>query len=268
MRLQHSVREKVTMMIIQRLRLRWMTVLFFAALLAVAGCHDGAAKKEPVSGGQDQIKELVGKIIDAYGGPQVVEGIASLSAQGVVEAPALYRGEAKYVSYLERNRKLRVEMQSQGFLELRVLNRRRSYYKANGFPLIEVRGARYLAMVYQFKELTMPYLLLKGHFEITDEGRSELSGTPVAVLGLRDKEGPPMKIYIDLKQYLIVKDSAVFTLNGASSRLSSEFQDFRYVDKMPLPFKIVSSADGRKTGETVIQGYQLNPPLGNGLFER
>jgi len=255
-------------MIIPRLRFMSITVLVFASLFAVAGCPDRSAKREPVGNGQDQIKELVNKVIDAYGGPQFVEGFASLSAEGAVEAPELYRGKAKYVSYLKRNRKLRVETESRGFLELRVLNRHRSYYKANGFPLIEVRGARHLAMVYQFKELTMPYQLLKGHFEITDEGTSELNGTPVAVLGLRDKEGPPLKIYIDLKHYLIVKDSAVFTLNGASSELSSEFQDFRYVDKMPLPFKIVNSADGRKVGETVIQVYQLNPPLGNGLFER
>ena len=255
-------------MIIPRLRYMGITVLFFASLLAIAGCRDRAAKKEPPGIGQEQIKELVGKIIDAYGGPHVVEGFASLSAEGTVEAPELYRGKAKYVSYLKRNTKLRVETESRGFLELRVLNRHRSYYKANGFPLIEVRGARHLAMVYQFKELTMPYQLLKGHFKITDEGRSELNGTPVAVLGLRDKEGPPLKIYVDLKRYLIVKDSAMFTMNGASSELSSEFEDFRYVDKMPLPFKIVNFADGRKVGETVIQTYQLNPPLGSGLFER
>lgn len=127
-------------MIIPRLRGRTVVALFLAGLLAVAGCRDGSAKKEPAGAGQDRIKELVGKVVDAYGGPQVVESLASLSVEGTVEAPELYRGGAKYVGYAKRSGRLRVETQSRGFLELRVLNKHRSYYKANGFPLIEVQG--------------------------------------------------------------------------------------------------------------------------------
>lgn len=114
----------------------------------------------------------------------------------------------------------------------------------------------------------MPYQLLTRHFEIIDEGTSELNGAQVAVLGLQDKEGPPLKIYIDLQRYLIVKDSAIFMMNGDPSELSAEFQDFRYVGRMPMPFKIVNFSGGRKVGETTIRSYQFNPSLGNGLFER
>jgi len=245
-----------------------MPALFFAVLLAVAGCQDRSAGKQPAAAGQDRINEVVDNVINAYGGPQVVKNFFSLSAEGTIDAPEMYRGEAKYVLYVKRSRKLRIETQSRGFLELRVLNGRRSYYKANGFPLIEVRGPRYLAMVYQYEERMMPYELLTRRFDLTDEGASELNGTPVEVLRLRDKRGLKIKIYIDLKRYLIVKNSAVFTMNGVASELTSEFQDFRLVDKMPMPFKIINSADGRKVGETAIRAYELNPPLGNGLFER
>jgi hypothetical protein len=123
-------------------------------------------------------------------------------------------------------------------------------------------------MAFQYEELTMPYQLLKRSFEITDQGTSEVNGIPVAVLGLREKEGSSITLYVDLQRHLIVKDSGTFSVNGTSTTLASEFEDFRPVDNTQLPFRVVNYADGRMIAETTIQHYEINPPLGSGLFER
>jgi outer membrane lipoprotein-sorting protein len=121
-------------------------------------------------------------------------------------------------------------------------------------------------MVYQFKELTMPYQLMNEAFTITSGGRSSIQGVPVLILMLRDKEGPPMTLYIDMKNYRIIKDSGAFLMGGVETELSSEFHDFKKVDGRLLPFRIVNYAGGQKVGEIRIREYQVNPKLPDSLF--
>jgi hypothetical protein len=178
----------------------------------------------------------------------------------------MYGRPAEYLLDLREDRKLRVEIRVGNAFELRILNGTRGYYQTAGSPIAVVSGSRFLSMVYQFKELTMPQQLMASSFTITDGGIKAVNGAPVRLLLLKDSEGPPMKLYVDLKNCRIVKDSGVFTMDSTETELSSEFHDFRKVDGRLLPFRIVNYAAGQRIGDIRINEYRMNPQLPDSLF--
>jgi hypothetical protein len=240
------------------------TLFFFLiAVLATFAVRNTAARE--AQGSSSDVKALVQMIVTAYGGDGVLANIHSLSAKGVLETP-MYEGPADYSFYLRRDRKLRVETRFGKFLELRILNGARGYYRTEGSPMAEVSGPRLLSMIYQFKELTMPYQLMTAAFTINDGGRSVVNGIPVRVLKLNGKEGPPMTLYVGMRDHLILKDSGIFIMDGAETELSSEFHDFRKVSGRLFPFRVVNFAGGQKVGEFHIREYRVNPELPESLF--
>jgi len=247
-----------------RIALKKTSLMALAVLVFVAvGRGMGA---DPLSAYPPAIETIVRRILDAYGGTTVLGGVHSFSATGVLESP-LYEGPAKYSIALEQEgRKLRVEIRSGNSFELRVLNGTRGYYQATDSPMAEVSGSRFLAMAYQFKELTMLSQLMTSSFTIVDGGRSTANSTPVRLLLLKDSEGPPVKLYVDAKTSRIIKDSGVFSMGGAQTELSSEFRDFRKVHGRLFPFRIINYAGGQKIGELHIREYTVNPVLPDSLF--
>ncbi len=237
--------------------------LFLIATVIAVGDEGLVAEETPPAA--RKVQAIVSKIVHAYGGKAVLEKNGSLTAKGVIESP-LYEGPAEYSFFIRRDRRLRVETRSGNSLEVRILDAKHGYYRTTDSPLTEVSGPQFLSMVYQFKELTMPYQLMTKAFTITDEGRSTLQGAPVLILMLSDKEGPPMTLYIDMKNYRIVKDSGTFSMGGVETELSSEFHDFRKVNGRLLPFRVVNYAGGQKVGEIRIRDYQVNPKLPDSLF--
>jgi hypothetical protein len=103
-------------------------------------------------------------------------------------------------------------------------------------------------------------------FTITDGGRKEVNDTPVRLLLLTDSEGPPMRLYVDLKTRRIIKDSGIFTMGSEETVLSSEFHDFRKVHGRLLPFRVVNYGGGQRIGEVRINEYRVNPQLPDSLF--
>jgi hypothetical protein len=235
-----------------------------AAVALIAGGQGLTAKEKPRAS-PPRVTALVQQIINAYGGRDVLKKVRSLSARGVLESP-MYGGPAEYSLDLREDRKLRVEIRVGKSFELRILNGTRGYYRTDDSQIAEVSGTRFLSMVYQFKEITMPQQLMASSFTITDGGRETLNNSDVRLLLLTDAEGPPMKVYIDLKSRRIVKDSGIFTVEGAETELSSEFHDFRKVDGVLLPFQVVNYAGGERIGKIHITKYRVNPQLPDSLF--
>jgi hypothetical protein len=238
--------------------------LIFVAVVAVVIGGQGLAADE-VLRSSHKVKDLVRQVIDVYGGRYVLNNIHSLSARGILDSP-MYERPAEYSLDLREDRKLRVEIRVGNSLELRILNGSRGYYGAGDSPLVAVSGPRFLSMVYQFKELTMPHQLMASSFTITDGGRKEVNDTPVRLLLLTDSEGPPMRLYVDLKTRRIIKDSGIFTMGSEETVLSSEFHDFRKVHGRLLPFRVVNYGGGQRIGEVRINEYRVNPQLPDSLF--
>jgi len=241
---------------------RYCLGLMTAALLVSAPLYAHAG----VEATHQNIKELIPKIISAYGGEDAVRRTKKVYATGDISA-SMRNDKGTYTRYLERDRKLRVEMTyASGSSELRILNGKAGWRRIDKTPLMEVREYQLLSMVYQYKQLDMPYGLLTGQYNVTDEGSNTINGAEVEVLDVEDSEGPPMKIYVDMKNFHIIRTEGYFFVKGNLISLVANFWDFKKVEGLLLPFKITNSSSGQHIGETIIKKYKINPAMDESLF--
>ena len=70
-----------------------------------------------------------------------------------------------------------------------------------------------------------------------------------------------MDVFVDESTYRIVKTLGRFSVNDETTSLSSEFGDFRFVEGVLVPFKIVNYAGETRISETIIDDYLFNAPL-------
>jgi len=235
----------------------------FVCLFLVAGPERLLA--EETTGEAQRITSIIDKVIDAYGGKEVVEGIHSLYAKGKIEA-FMRRDHGTYELYFKRERKLRVETKYEHGFEVRVLNGDRGYRGSDTLPPEEVYGPRFFSMVYHYKHLDIIHDLARGIYQIRSTGGSLVGGNKVEGLRLNDKEGAIMDIYVDAQNSLIVKVTAYFTDGNKKIDLSSEFSDFKKVGGSVFPFTITNYAGGLKIAQTVIEKYSLNPDIADSFF--
>ncbi len=214
--------------------------------------------------GAEIVSSLTADIIDAYGGKGAVENVRSVYMKGKIRALA-FDDKGTYVYYLKRGRKLRVNIRYTRSTEERILNGNRGY-ESTGAGFSRAFGDRYLGIVYQYRQIDLPYALLSDTYRITYEGDAELNGRKARVLALSSTEGPPMKIYVDAKSFFIFRVSGFFAMDTGVLVLSAEFSDFRKVQGIKLPFKITNFAGNQKIAETVVDKYQINPVIEESLF--
>lgn len=202
---------------------------------------------------------LVAKVVAAYGGAEAIERIAAVRAEGEINA-FLRGGRGSYTRWLERPRRLRVETVYPRESETRILNGRQVWRGSGEQPPRPVAGQGHLAVVYQYKQLDLPYGLLKGSYQLRHAGRETLDGMDTEVLEVADEEGPPMRVNVDATSQLIARVAGTFTHGGMSMSLGIDFADYRPVAGVLLPHRMRNYAGGRAVSETVITRYQLNPP--------
>jgi hypothetical protein len=121
-------------------------------------------------------------------------------------------------------------------------------------------------MVYQYNELNMPFGLLDNSFTVTELRKDTLNNVDVHVLRCVDRAGNEMEVFVDGQKYRIVKSVGTFSMGTQSTSLSSEFSDFRIVDGVLFPFRIVNYAGGTRIAEIVITRYLVNPIVDDSLF--
>jgi outer membrane lipoprotein-sorting protein len=242
-----------------------LLLLSFTGSRKVEGTASEDGNSSRAGSPSDALTTLVQNITTAYGGKKAVENVKSVYASGKIRALA-FNDRGKYVRYFKRPGKLRVDIRYTRSSELRILNGNRAYESIDGSPLSPVAGDRSVAMEYQYRQLDLPYGLLRNPREITYEGKADVNGVEVEVLGMKGAEGPPMKIYIDGKTFHIVRVSGYFSVGNATMALSAEFADFKKVDGTMFPFKITNFADGQEIAETSLEDYRVNPEMSDSLF--
>ncbi len=213
-----------------------------------------------------RITSITNKVIDAYGGKDVIEGIHSVHAKGKIEAFML-RDHGTYEFYFKRGGKLRVEIKYEHSSEVRILNNERGYRSTNILPFEEVYGPRFLSMVYQYKHLNILHDLITDAYRIRSLGQPQRSGDNIEVFRLNDKEGTVMDVSVDKQTFFIVKVAAYFKTENKQIDLSAEFSDFRKVGGSVFPFRITNYAGGLKIAQTVIENYSLDSSIADSFFE-
>lgn len=243
-------------------------LLLFAALFLPGPAAPASAEERPDEA--QRVAALVGRVIDAYGGREAIEGVRSFHLKGRIRA-ALRGKEGSYELYAKQERKLFVEITYQdATAERRILNGDRGYRGTTTLPLEEVRGPRYLAMVYQYKHLTALNDIVKGAYRVRSRGAdaaySAMRGREVEVLTFADSDGAVIDAYVDTGTFMIIKVAGHFKADGKETSLSAEFDDFRQVGGRLFPFRITNFAGGLKIGETTVERYEINPDIPDSLF--
>jgi hypothetical protein len=242
----------------------FLSPALFLILFAVTKFSENAVAAN-IMNDKDNVTFLIARVMEAYGGKQNIGNVKTIYARGGINAVA-FGEKGDYSYYLKRPQKLRVEIRYTHSSELRILDDGNGYDSIGGAPITRVRGIRYLAMVFQYRQIDLPYGLLGNVYKIRYEGKTTLNGIKVEILSLDDRKGPSMKIYIDTKKFFIRKVSGYFSVDNSNTSLSVEFADFRKIDGTVLPYKIMNFAGGQKIAETVIAEYKLNGEMKDSLF--
>jgi zinc protease len=213
-----------------------------------------------------QTTSFIKEVITAYGGEKTLANIKSVYSKGSIQT---FMRNEKGIStrYFKRPRKLRAELFYPHSSETRIVNGFKGWRGSDTVPLREVQGPPYLAMVYQFKYLDLPFGFLDKGYRITHIGRETASGVPVEVLQLDDDEGPTMRIYIDSATRLITRVVGTFGSGKESAELSAEFSDYRDVQGIKVPYKVVNYSGNNRIAETVLIEVQVNKEMPDLLFQ-
>jgi hypothetical protein len=215
--------------------------------------------------GAENVTSLTADILHAYGGRKVLENVRSVYMKGKIRAFA-FDDKGTYEYYLKRGRKLRVNVRYTRSTEERILKGNKGYESSGaGFTLVS--GERYLGVLYQYKQIDLPYSLLNDEYKISYQGKEDVSGRKAYVLGLDSAEGPYMTIYVDAKSFFIIKVSGLFSMGSATMTLSAEFSDFRRVQGIMLPYQINNFAGNQKIAETAVEKYEINRDIEDSLFQ-
>jgi hypothetical protein len=231
-------------------------VLLGALLMVPAACGPHTPPSQAV--------DLRDKMFDAYGGRERLAQIRSIAAEGKITA--LVRGDnGVYRRALRRDGKLFVDVQYTKSRETRILNGTRALRSFDG-KTEETSGPGYLAMVYQYNELSMPFALLDDTFVVKDLGREPMAGEAIRLYRCTDRAGNSIDIFVDEVSYRIVKTRGSFSVGDKSTTLSAVFSDFRFFQGVLMPFKIINYAGDTQISETIIDDYLFNAPLSDVLF--
>ena len=169
-------------------------------MLVVISTVAGGQEKQP----EPAARTVIAEVVKAYGGAQALATIRTVFAKGHVEA--FMRGdEGTSIRYFQRPRKLRAELVYKHSAETRILNGSRGWRSSDNKVLAEVAGPPFLGMVYQYKYLDLPFGFLDDNYTVTLMPREKLHDADVDVLALSDAEGPPMRVYVDVKTRMILK---------------------------------------------------------------
>jgi hypothetical protein len=250
----------------REMRPRTAVIFFCIALSLVAFAKPAGLCAAESPDGAEMVATVINKVIDAYGGKDAVANMHTLRVKGAIEAFVL-KDRGTYDVYFKEGRKLRVETKYARSAEFRVLNGDRGYRGTEALPVEEVYGARYYAMVYHYKHLNILSDIVKGAYQVIHVGRTSLHGTTVEIFSFKDREGAVMDVYVDARDFLILKVTGYFLEMKKKIGLSVEFSDFKKVDGLLLPFRVINYAGGRKIAQTVIEKYFLNQDIPDSLFE-
>lgn len=235
-------------------------LLAVASLVIIQGCVILRMGGDEIDTGR--IRQ---ELLAAYGGAERIGRVKSVRAQGRIDAPVL-NDDGSYNRWFTRDRKLKVEVNYRRSSEIRILDGVKGYRGVNGMKPLSVSGAPWLAMVYQYKYLDMPYSLADPSYRIVYEGMEVGEGRKLDILKIEDDEGPEMRIFIDRKSRRIVKATGYFVAAGRKTDLTAEFSDFRTVDGVLMPFRIVNFGGGMKISEILLDTCVVNPVIDDAVF--
>lgn len=228
-----------------------------ALVLATAPAVDAPAPPAAPPGARaparpPEVRALIERCVGAYGGRKAVVRLARVREEGTVTS-LLHPGQPGRITRVyQRSGKLRVEIAFPGApVEVRVLDGGRGWRFGE-----EVGGPFLMSMVLQAARLDLPALLAAWENKVEDRGTLDHEGTALRVLALEVAPGVVVEAGIDPATGRILRSRGT-SRGGAPVEFVTTYSDFRRVDGVLVAFREGNWANGRTTGETVLERVEL-----------
>jgi predicted Zn-dependent peptidase len=99
-------------------------------------------------------------------------------------------------------------------------------------------------------------------------GEEQTDGKAAPVVLLTRDDDFSVKLLLDPETNLPMKMAYQGNVMGRPAKVEEVYSDWRDVEGIRLPFRVVAFADGQKFTETTVKEVQINPKLEPGLFEK
>lgn len=223
-------------------------VLTLLAALASPPPAQPAARAAPAAPGES-VPALVRRCVAAYGGRPALDRAAVTVQEGRVTS-LLHPGEVGRIARAyARPGRLRVETafpRAPG--EIRVLDGGRGWRDGRA-----AEGPPLAAMMLQAARMDLPALLSAWVDQVEDRGEAEVDGRKVRVLALRPAPGLVVLAEVDVESGRVVRSRGQAIGAGMPIAFETTYGDFREIEGVLVPFLERNWANGRATGETVLE---------------
>jgi hypothetical protein len=195
------------------------------------------------------VPAVVARCVAAYGGKEALARSAVTRQEGRVTSLLHPGQDGRMARAYVRPGKLRVETRwPDGGGEVRVLDGGHGWRDGE-----EVQGSRLAAMMLQAARLDVPALLNAWVAKVEDRGRGEVEGRPVRILALRPAPGLLVEAGVDVATGRVLRSRSSSLDPGMPLEFETTYGDFRTVEGVLVPFHERNWANGRTTGETVLE---------------
>jgi zinc protease len=109
-------------------------------------------------------------------------------------------------------------------------------------------------------------LFLADDLKVQFTGEENLENQKADVLLISDSTGNQLKMYVDAKTFLPVKESYQGATMMGPGTVEEIFSDYREISGVKIPFSITSFANGQKTTDTKISEINFNTQIDPELF--
>jgi hypothetical protein len=233
-----------------------------ATLAAVASSLAFSAVT-PAPPARGDVAALVARCVEAYGGKAALAKAARWRQEGSVTS-LLHPGEkGRIARAYERPGRLRVEIAYPGGGgEVRVLAGGRGWRDGE-----EASGPRLAAMILQAARVDLPALLSSPGSKVTAAGTIELGGKTLRVLAVEPAPGLVVEAAIDPASGRILRSRGASRDPGAAAiEFVTTYSGFVRVAGVLVAMREENWANGRSTGETVLEKVEFPSALPEGTF--
>jgi hypothetical protein len=213
----------------------------------------------------DGLAALVAQTVEAYGGRQALERLPAMVQEGEVTSLLRDGAVGRMSRIFQRPGRLRVAIAygGEGDTERRVVDGARAW--RDGMDVSGTPSGQ--AQALQAARLDLPYLLATRAGQVVDRGPVTRGGRTFHAVTLPLGSGLELTAEIDPGTGQVVR--AVGRVRGPAgeSEFVTDYSDFRKVSGVLVPFREVSHAMGRRTGEITLSRVELLREAPTGAFQ-
>ena len=224
-----------------------LLVLAFALTPAAARCAEAVHPAGAV----------IDSVLKAYGGAAALDKVKAYRMEGSVSS--VMRGTGALVRTFARPDRLKISLDYPNHPETRILDGGKGWRSDGQGGMSTVDGFLLTSMALQAARADLPWLLLEKRATIkllTPMDGGKLQGLEIPV-----GAGLTLTVYVDTATGRIVRSSGVLDAPGMKTNFATDYSDFRMVDGVLFSFREANFASNQSTGDTIITGVAVNPPL-------